>query len=284
MADQLEMLARLGVLVFVVASMAALGLRLTLERAITPLRNIRNVAAIILANFVFAPVAALGIAWIFSLEDSLSSGLLLLATAAGAPFLPKLVEMAGGSVAESIGFMVVLMVATIFYLPIVLPHLLPGVDLSPVEIARPLIIMMLLPLGLGILLNRWKPQLAGKLEKPLSAASNVALVVVVVLLVGLNIQIIVGLVGSRGLLAAVALTLGLFAMGYFLPGQSAETAKTIALGTAQRNVSAALVVAGQNFDVDVVTYVLVASLVAFVILLGLSRYLQPQGVVEEPGE
>ncbi len=275
MAEQLEMLARLGVLVFVVASMAALGLGLTLERDITPLRNVRNVAVIILANFVFAPVAARGIAWIFSLEDSLSSGLLLLATAAGAPFLPKLVEMAGGSVAESIGFMVVLMVATIFYLPIVLPHLLPGVEISPVEIARPLIIMMLLPLGFGILLNRWKPQLAGKLEKPLSAASNVALVVVVVLLVGLNIQNIVGLVGSRGLLAAVALTLGLFAMVYFLPGQSAETSTTIALGTAQRNISAALVVAGQNFDVDVVTYVLVASLVALVILLGLSRYLQP---------
>ncbi len=131
MAEQLEMLARLGVLVFVVASMAALGLGLTLERAITPLRNVRNVAVIILANFVFAPVAARGIAWIFSLEDSLSSGLLLLATAAGAPFLPKLVEMAGGSVAESIGFMVVLMVATIFYLPIVLPHLLPGVKSLP---------------------------------------------------------------------------------------------------------------------------------------------------------
>ena len=146
MAEQLELLARLGVLVFVVGSMAALGLQLTLERVITPLRDVRIVAVILVGNFVLAPAIASGIAWVLSLEASLSTGLLLLATAAGAPFLPKLVEMAGGSVADSIGVMVLLMVATIFYLPIVLPRLLPGVEVSPLEIARPLIIMMLLPL------------------------------------------------------------------------------------------------------------------------------------------
>jgi len=40
----------------------------------------------------------------------------------------------------------------------------------------------------------------------------------------------------------------------------------IGLGTAQRNISAALVVAAQNFDSDVITYLMVVAIIGFVIL------------------
>jgi hypothetical protein len=43
-------------------------------------------------------------------------GLILLATAAGAPFLPKLAEVAKGNIAFGVGLMVLLMVVTIIYL------------------------------------------------------------------------------------------------------------------------------------------------------------------------
>lgn len=277
MAEQLESLARIGVLVFVVGSMAALGLGLTLDRVIAPLKNARNVATSLVFNFILAPAIALGIAWALSLSAPLSTGLLLLATAAGAPFLPKLVEMAGGSVADSIGFMILLMVATILYLPLVLPRILTGVEIGPLDIAQPLVVMMLFPLAVGLTTNRLRPQMALKVQKPLSVMANISLVVVLVLVVSLNLDNIVGLIGSRGLLAAAALTMALAAIGFFVPGQSTETAVTLALGTAQRNVSAALVVAGQNFEVEVVTYVLVASLVTLLLLIGLSRYLHIAG-------
>ena len=52
--------------------------------------------------------------------------LLLLGCAAGAPFLPKLAELAKGNLAFAVGVMVLLMVTTVVYLPIVLPLLLPG--------------------------------------------------------------------------------------------------------------------------------------------------------------
>jgi BASS family bile acid:Na+ symporter len=39
------------------------------------------------------------------------------------------------------------------------------------------------------------------------------------------------------------------------------------LGAAQRNISAALVVAGQNFDASVVTYLMVMALIGLVILM-----------------
>jgi BASS family bile acid:Na+ symporter len=75
--------------------------------------------------------------------------LILLATAAGAPFLPKLAEVAKGNIAFSVGLMVLLMIVTIIYLPIVLPLLLGGVDVNPWDIAKSLIVMMLIPLVVG---------------------------------------------------------------------------------------------------------------------------------------
>ena len=48
-------------------------------------------------------------------------GLLLLGCAAGAPFLPKLAELAKGNLAFSVGAMVLLMVVTVGYLPLVCP-------------------------------------------------------------------------------------------------------------------------------------------------------------------
>ena len=45
-------------------------------------------------------------------------------TAAGAPFLPKLGQLAKGNLAFAVGLMVMLMVVTVGYLPLVLPLLL----------------------------------------------------------------------------------------------------------------------------------------------------------------
>ena len=63
-------------------------------------------------------------------------------TAAGAPFLPKLVQGAKGNVAFGVGLMVLLMVVTIGYMPLVLPFLLPGVQVNPWDIAQSLIVLM----------------------------------------------------------------------------------------------------------------------------------------------
>ena len=106
-----------------------------------------------MVNFILVPIVVHLITLILPLDESLEIGLILLATAAGAPFLPKLAEVAKGSVALSVGLMVPLMIVTISYLPIVLPLLLSGVEVSPWDIAKSLIIMMLLPLAIGRFVN-----------------------------------------------------------------------------------------------------------------------------------
>ena len=136
-----------AVLIFVLSSMLATGLGLTFSEIITPLRNARLVVLSLLANFVLMPLAALALATLLRLDEPLGVGLLLLGTAAGAPSLPKLAQLAKGNLAFGVGLMVLLMVVTVGYLPLVLPLLLPGIWVNPAKIARSLFLLMLLPLA-----------------------------------------------------------------------------------------------------------------------------------------
>ncbi len=86
----------------------------------------RLVVLMLLANFMLVPLLAFGITRIIPLEDSLKIGLMVLACAAGAPFLVLEAHGAKANLGVAVGLMTLLMVVTIFYLPIVLPRLLHG--------------------------------------------------------------------------------------------------------------------------------------------------------------
>ena len=168
-------------LVFVIGSMASMGLSLKMKQIIAPLKNVKLVILALVANFILVPIVAYLITLILPLDQSLEIGLILLSTAAGAPFLPKLAEVAKGSTAFSVGLMVLLMVVTIIYLPIVLPLLLSGLEVNPWDIAQSLIVMMLIPLAIGLFINARYEETAAKIQPTFGMASNIALLALTVL-------------------------------------------------------------------------------------------------------
>jgi len=270
MTEIMETLSVLSLLVFVIGSMASMGLSLKMKQIIEPLKNVKLVVLALVVNFILVPIVAYVITLILPLDESLEIGLILLATAAGAPFLPKLAEVAKGNMAFSVGLMVLLMVVTIIYLPIVLPLLLQGVEVSPWDIAQSLIVMMLLPLAIGLFINARYEEIATKVQPTLGQASNIAILVLTILGLVLNFQSMIGLVGSWGILAGVIFIVVSLLIGYFLGGSESGIKSVMGLGTGQRNISAALVVAGQNFGMDVVTYLMVIAVVGLVVLMPLA--------------
>jgi BASS family bile acid:Na+ symporter len=116
-AEFFQAIASIAGLLFVVASMLAMGMALTMQQIIEPLRNVRLVILALLANFVLVPLLAYVITLILPLEQDLEIGLIVLATAAGAPFLPKLVQGAKGNIAFGVGLMVLLMVVPLSICP-----------------------------------------------------------------------------------------------------------------------------------------------------------------------
>ena len=136
--ELLSKAATVAMLSFVVSSMLAMGAGLTVSQISQPLRNVRLVVLALLANFVLMPLGAFALAKMLWLDEPFGLGLLLLGCAGGAPFLPKLAELAKGNLAFAVGAMVLLMVVTVGFLPVVLPLLIPGVAVDPWKIARSL--------------------------------------------------------------------------------------------------------------------------------------------------
>jgi len=270
MTEILATLAQLSVLVFVIGSMASMGLSLKMSQIIAPLKNVKLVLLALVANFVLVPLVAIVITLIIPLDESVRIGLILLSTAAGAPFLPKLAEVAKGSTAFSVGLMVLLMVVTIIYLPLVLPLLLGGgVEVNPLDIAQSLIVMMLIPLAIGLFINARYEETAAKIQPTFGQASNIALLVLTVLGLVLNFRAMIDLVGSLGILAGIIFIVLSLVVGYLLGMASSDsgTRSVLGLGTAQRNISAALVVGAQNFDSNVITYLMVIAVIGLVVLM-----------------
>jgi BASS family bile acid:Na+ symporter len=269
MTEILATLAQLSVLVFVIGSMASMGLSLKMPQIIAPLKDLKLVILALAANFVLVPLVAIVITLLIPLDESVRIGLILLSTAAGAPFLPKLAEVAKGNVAFSVGLMVLLMVVTIIYLPLVLPLLLGGVEVNPWEIAQSLIVMMLIPLAIGLFVNARYEEAAAKVQPTFGQASNIALLVLTVLGLVLNFRAMIDLVGSLGILAGILFIVLSLVVGYLLGLGSSDSGmrSVMGLGTAQRNISAALVVAAQNFDPNVVTYLMVIAVIGLIILM-----------------
>ncbi len=263
----------IAMLSFVVSSMLAVGLSLTIREIAASLRNGRLVFLALLANFVLMPLVALGIARILKLDQPLGIALLLLGAAAGAPFLPKLAGIAKGNLAFAVGLMVLLMVLTVAYMPLVLPLLLEGVSVDPMKIARSLVLLMLLPLGIGLAVNAWFGSIAGKMRGPLNKISTLSLVLLIVLLLVTNIQNVISLFGTRGILASILFLFVGAGMGWLLGGPGFGTKGVLSLATAQRNIAAALVVAGKEFDdPKVLVMIVVVAVVGLLILMPLARF------------
>ncbi len=284
-SEFLAVLAQLSGLVFIVTSMLAMGMSLMIAQILDPLKHMRLVILALLANFVLVPLWAYVIALVLPLEQSLQIGLILLATAAGAPFLPQLVKGAKGDIAFGVGMMVLLMVITIFYLPIVLPLLLPGVSINPWDIATSLIVLMLIPLALGLLFKSHSPDSAERWQPVMNKISSVAILVLLVVGLGLNISNIISLIGSYGLLALLLFIIGCLLIGMLLGGRDPAVRSVMGLGTAQRNVSAAILVSVQNFSsTDTLPFVLVAAILLLLILLPTAKRLGARTQAPDAGD
>ena len=110
--------------------------------------------------------------------------------------------------------------------------------------------------------------------------SNLSLLVLVVLQTVFNARSIVAVFGTGGILAASPLLAAAFAIGWVLGGPGMDTRLVLGLGTAQRNIAAALVVAGQSFnDPKVIVMIIVVTVVGMLILIPLCKALSRRSPV-----
>jgi len=266
MGEVLTVVTQVGVLVFVVAGMGAMGLALTVEAIVGPLRDARLVVGVLAANFVVVPLVAVLAAQLLPMDDASAAAVILVGCSAGAPFLPTLAGLAKADQATAVGVMVLLMVLTVGFAPVVVPLVLEGATVAAGDIASSLVLYMLVPLALGLLLRARYPALAESLGGALKRASSAGLVIGIVAGLLVTWREVLGSVGSWIFAGTALVLVAGFAVGWLVGAGRPADRTLLGLATAQRNISAALVIAA-SLGTDTTVRTLVAALVIPIVLI-----------------
>ena len=266
--ETLALLFNLSVVLFVVATMLSMGLGLKVSQIIEPLKRPLLVGVVLVTNFVLIPLAVVLLVSLLPIDEGTKTGLIILSLSAGAPFTPKLAEIAKGDTALATAVMLLLMVTTVFILPVALPMMLEGdLSIESSKIAKSLIVMMIIPLIIGLGIRVKFEILATRWQGYMVKLSNIALLAIIILMSILNGKDIIDIIGYD-LIAVILFMLISLLIGYLLGGKLQHNRVISSLAAGQRNISAALVVAAQNFDDPKVTIIIIAvSIVGLFILL-----------------
>ncbi|MBB5234642.1 bile acid:sodium symporter family protein [Deinococcus budaensis] len=274
MFEFLQRLAGFTVPIFVIATMLNVGLTQKPSDIVRYWKEWPFVLKMLLANFVLAPLVMVLATNFFTFDPALEAGLLIFALCAGAPFLIKLTQASEHDIALGAATMLLLMVGTVIYAPLVLPLVLEGVSVDAWAVARALFLQLLLPIAVGMLLVQFLEGFAGAIQPWAAKIGNYALYVVLgATLIG-YLPNMLNIVGTGAILLGVVFVLVAFGIGYVLGKGEDHTEDVGGLGTAQRNTAAGLIIATQNFtDPNVLVILTLANTIGIVMLLFLARRL-----------
>ncbi len=236
-----EAVLRASVVAFMVGNLLAIGLETDLKAALTPLGDVRFVMTVMLLDWLLCPAFAWLITRLLPIALPYATGLLLIGLAPAAPFLPMMVRRAGGDLAYTAAFMLIAAVGTVLLMPVAVPLIVPGLSVDAWTVAKPLLVLLFLPMAAGIAVKTAAPDLAVRLLRIVRPVSNAA---TLLLLMAIGVRYFEGFVGAVGsyaiaaqMIYAVGLVLGGHVVGAGLPPRQRSV---LSLGACTRNLGAAL--------------------------------------------
>ncbi|MDQ3899381.1 MAG: bile acid:sodium symporter [Actinomycetota bacterium] len=266
-----------GVTVFVVTSMLNVGLTQKPSRLLAHLSNRAFLLRMLLLNLVVVPALMIAAKEIVELEPIYAAGLLLFSLASGAPFLIKLTRISDSDIALAASVLLVLMVATVFVLPVMLPRVLEGLTVNTWAVVEELLRQMFLPLAGGMLALQFAEGLVAVVQPWVARISSIALYVLVV-------AIVIGYLPSMtdpelwkaiGV-GMVVLLLALF-LGWTMGDGHDHLQDVGGLSTAQRGTAAALIVAQDNFeDPRVLVVITLVNIFGVVMLIAAAKLMSKE--------
>ena len=260
--------------VFVICTMLHVGLTQKPSAIAGHLKNLPFVLKMLAANFIFAPLLMIGALYLAPFNPAFKAGLLIFSLGAGAPFLIKLTQTAEHDLALGAAVMMLLMIVTVIYMPLVLPLVLSGVSVNALSIARALLLQMLLPIGVGMLAAQLLPGLSKKLQPLVGGVGNIAMYAMLVATLVGYFPNLLQIIGTGAFLLGLMFVAAAFGLGYLAGAGKDHLEDVGGLGTAQRNTAAGVIIAIQNFsDPNVFVMLTLANILGIVMLLILARFL-----------
>ncbi|CAA0120526.1 bile acid:sodium symporter family protein [Zhongshania aliphaticivorans] len=196
--------------------MIGMGLGLTLGDFAKEARLPRAAIAGSVGQLLVLPALGFLVAWSLDLSPAIAVGLVILAACPGGATSNVITYLARGNVALSIVVTAIASIATIMTLPLLVNQALSwqlgqsaNVTMPVVDTIAMLVIIVLLPTGIGMLIRAKAPNLAARAEKPLNGFGAVVLLGLIVLIsYGLRDQLL-GLLIQAGPACLLLNTVGI---------------------------------------------------------------------------
>ena len=241
MTETLTILLKITVVIFMAGNLLDLGLRLNLTEALRGLRDVRFVALSVLWAFVLCPALAYVLPMIIPLTPPYAMGLILLGLAPCAPLLPMMTEKARGDLNYAASFILLASAGTVIYMPIMVPLLVKGLTVSAWAVAKPLLVLVLIPLVIGVVIqNRWAST-ASLIQPFVKKGTGVDTLVMLILVVIIYGKGFIGSIGTYAIGTQVIFFSVITAASYaFGLGMPARQKSVLSLGICTRNCGSAL--------------------------------------------
>ena len=232
-----------------------LGLTLELKDFVLVIKRKKAMLAGMIGQLIFLPLIAWAVAKLMNLSPLMTIGLVLVASCPGGSSSNVFSMLAKGDVALSVSLTAVSSIITLFTLPLIMQFATASVG-EATGIRLPIgnllvqnLLTMLLPIVLGIVLRRFRPTVAGKIDKLLSRLAFPALMFLAAVFFVQHRETISANFSSLGfactalLLCAVALALLLC----LLFSLDQREKRTIIIEVGMQNAAQAIAVASSPF-------------------------------------
>jgi len=169
-------------------------------------------------QLILLPIIAFLITLIFEVPPLMAIGLMVLAVSPGGPTSNLITHSCKGNIALSVTLTAIASFVTIFSIPLILSKTLDYFgDTSNVTIELPIMdtilqvmVITVIPISIGMLIKKFKPRFAERMENPMRTASAVLFTLVLAAVIAANSETILRGLKEVGL---VTLLLNLATMG-----------------------------------------------------------------------
>ena len=230
---------RISVVIFTVANMAAMGLESNPKEAMKTLKSTRFILLTVGWGWVAGPALAYLITRVVPMGEPQAAGVLLASMAPTAPFFPLVVSKARGDMNFGAALILVTTLGTVALMPLLAPLMIKGMTVNAWAIAKPLLIMVLLPLMIGLALRVYKAPLADKIFPVVKRTGVIFTLIIAVFILVLYGREMLSTMGSYAVgaeaLFLIVMTVASYKIGF---GLKQEQRSAMSLGMCTRNIAA----------------------------------------------
>jgi bile acid:Na+ symporter, BASS family len=202
--------------------MLGLGLSLTIADFKRIAKYPRPIGVALICQMLLLPVICFFLVKFSGLHPAMAVGMMLLAASPGGPTSNLYSHLAKGDVALNISLTAINSVLSVFMLPLIvnfsLDHFMDSGQYVLMQFKKiaEVFVIVLVPVSIGMLVNKFYPLTAARLYKPVKIASVLFLVMIIVVLIIKEKEVLVNNFGIIGL-PVLLFNLISISVGYFIP-------------------------------------------------------------------